>query len=253
MIISLVTLLIMHFSNGPGEIFLVPDVDKKIKKIIVEKERKKEALALFRTTKKRISKYNKALNKKNKPLKKEKYRASLSDSDIEQFFQESFEERKRIQGNLIEQRLKIREVMSEEEWNKFIEMSLQEIIDKDKKIQKAEDKRDKADEKLLSKIRSSLQKAIADPDHKEKALADFADFEKIVINLFDEDNALTLENNPTVQSYNVTREELQNIYGKLNNARNQLYSSFFVMKDTMTGYLTDDEWNAVTKAFIPLL
>ena len=82
MIIGTIALLSILFSDA-GEIFLAPKVDKKLKIVIVDKDRKKEAVDLYKTTKKRVSKFEKSVNKTKKNLKKNKTRMSLTDSDAE--------------------------------------------------------------------------------------------------------------------------------------------------------------------------
>jgi hypothetical protein len=51
----------------------------------------------------------------------------------------------------------------------------------------------------------------------------------------------------------VERETLSTIYSDLNVARNELYSGFLAMRSSMTAYLTDEEWCAISKNFIELL
>ena len=253
MITALVTLLIMHFSGGPGEVFLVPNAEKNIKAIVKDKDKKGQAVELFKSTKKEVKAFDKDFKQQNKRLKKDDYRNSLGQSGVEQLLAETFDKRKDLQNHVIDQRLKIRQVITEEEWDRFIETSMETMASKEKKTQKAQDKRDIAAEKLLEKIRSSLQKSIADTDHRNRALADFADFEKIVNSLFEETNALTFENNPSVQSYDVSKKELKDIYSKLNNAREQLNSAYLMMRKSMSTYLSEDEWNAISKKFLELL
>ena len=253
MIIGLATLLTLLFSDGPGEVFLVPNAEKNIKAIVKDKDKKSQAVELFKSTKKEVKVFDKDFKQQNKQLKKYDYRSSLGQSGVEQLFAETFDKRKDLQKHLVDQRLKIRQIITEEEWDHFIETSIEIMGSKEKKAQKTQQKRDKAAEKLLDKIRSSLQKNIADAENIDKALNDFADFEKIVNNLFSETNALTLENNPAVRSYDVSKEELQDIYSKLNDAREKLNSGYLMMRKSMTAYLTEDEWNTVSKSFLELL
>ncbi len=253
MITGLVTLIIIFFSNVTGEVFLVPNAEKNIKAIVKDKDKKGQAVELFKSTKKEVKAFDKDFKQQNKRLKKDDYRNSLGQSGVEQLLAETFDKRKDLQNHVIDQRLKIRQVITEEEWDRFIETSMETMASKEKKTQKAQDKRDIAAEKLLEKIRSSLQKSIADNDHRNRALADFADFEKIVNSLFEETNALTFENNPSVQSYDVSKKELKDIYSKLNNAREQLNSGYLMMRKSMTTYLSEDECNAISKSFLEFL
>ena len=256
MIIGLATLLTLLFSDGPGEVFLVPNAEKNIKAIVKDKDKKGQAVKLFKATKKEVKAFDKDFKQQSKRLNKDDNRTSLGQSGVDQLLAETFDKRKDLQNHVIDQRLKIRQVITEEEWDRFIETSVETMASKEKKTQKAQDKRDTAAEKLLEKIRSSLKKSIADNDHRNRALADFADFadfEKIVNSLFEETNALTFENNPSVQSYDVSKEELQDIYSKLNDAREKLNSGYLMMRKSMTAYLTEDEWNTVSKSFLELL
>jgi len=253
MIIGLATLITLLFSDGPGEVFLVPNAEKNIKAIVKDKDKKSQAAELFKSAKKEVKAFDKDFKQQNKQLKKDDYRTSLGQSGAEQLFAETFEKRKVLQEHLVDQRLKLRQVITEEEWDRFIETSIEAMASKEKKAQKAQQKRDKAAEKLLGKIRSSLQKNIANAENRDKALNDFTDFEKIVNNLFDETNALTFENNPSVQTYDVSKKELQDIYSKLNNARENLNSGYLMMRKSMTTYLSEDEWNAISKSFLELL
>jgi len=243
----------MHFSGGPGEVFLVPNAEKNIKAIVKDKDKKGQAVKLFKATKKEVKAFDKDFKQQSKRLNKDDNRTSLGQSGVDQLLAETFDKRKDLQNHVIDQRLKIRQVITEEEWDRFIETSVETMASKKKKTKKAQYKRDTSAEKLLEKIRSSLQKSIADNDHRNRALADFADFEKIVNSLFEETNALTFENNPSVRSYDVSKKELKDIYSKLNNAREQLNSGYLMMRKSMTTYLSEDEWNAISKSFLELL
>jgi len=251
MIIGLTTLLLVLFSDGPGEIFLVPDADKKVKSVVAGKERKKQTVAVFKAAEKEASKFKKSLKKQNKKLKKNE--SPLSDADLEQLLNESFAEREKLQVFLVEKRLEIRDILTEKEWDKVIDIALEEQISKEKKFQKAEAKKDKQAQKVLAKIRSALKKNIVNAESRERALGDFADFEKKAIGVFVETNDLTIQNNQISQSYSANKEELLTIYTKLNTARRELFTGYMIMRKSMKGYLTDEEFSKVSKAFIELL
>lgn len=253
MLIGLATLIILLFSDGPGEIFLVPDVDKKIRKVVLDDDRRKEALNLFKTTKKKISTYSKSQTKKSKSLKKDTYRASLSQSDIEELLQEYYSDRIELQAYLVAQRLKVREVMNEGEWDNLIEISIQELQDKEKQFSKSQEKRNKEAIKLLDKIQSSLQRNISNESKKQQALSVFAEFEKKIIKVFEETNVLTFENNTSIQKYDVTKEELSGIYARLNEARSQFLKEYIAMRSNMMKFLSEEEWLAISKTFIDLI
>ena len=224
-----------------------------LKSIIADKDKKSRAVDLFKTTKQEIKAFNKELKQKNKKLKNDAYRSNLNESTVEQLLKESFDSRKVVQSHLIDQRLQLRELLTEDEWDRFMEVSLEELVSKEKKAEKATVKKDKETEKLLAKLKSSLEKNISDADKLKKALKDYSDFEQLIITKFEQLNALTFENNSSVQAYSVDRETLSSIYSDLNGARQELYNGFLTMRSSMTAYLTEDEWIAISKNFIELL
>ena len=253
MLIGLASLLVILFSSGPEEVFLVPNAEKNLKSIIDDKEKKNQAVDLFKITKQEIKAYNKELKQKNKELKNSSYRSSLNESAVEHLLKESFENRKDLQSHIIDQRLKIRELLTNDEWDRFIKVSIEEMTSKEKKSQKAQLKKDKEAEKLLSKFKSSLEKNISDKEKLDKALKDYSNFEQLIILKFEQLNALTFENNSSIKAYNVDKETLSTIYSELNVAREELYDGFLIMRSSMTEYLTEDEWSAISKNFIELL
>jgi hypothetical protein len=253
MLIGLATLLILLFSGGPEEVFLIPNAEKNLKSIIADKDKKSQAVALFKTTKQEIKAFNKELKQKSKELQNNSYRGNLTEPAVKQLLKESFEHRKNIQSHLIDQRLQLRELLTEDEWDRFMEVSIQEMASKEKKAQKAQVKKGKEAEKLLAKLKSSLEKNISDADKLDKALKDYSDFEQLIIGKFEQLNALTFENNSAVKDYSVDKETLSIIYSDLNGARQELYNGFLTMRSSMTAYLTEDEWSAISKNFIELL
>ena len=253
MLIGLTTLIIIIFSGGPEEIFLVPNAEKNLKSIIADKDKKSRAVDLFKNTKQEIKSFNKELKQKNKMLQNNSNRGNLTEPAVEQLLKESFDSRKDVQSHLIDQRLQLRELLTEDEWDRFMEASLEELASKEKKAEKATVKKDKEAEKLLAKLKSSLEKNISDAEKLGKALKDYGDFEQLIIQKFEQLNALTFENNSSVKAYNVDRETLSTIYSDLNSARQELYGGFLTMRSSMKAYLTESEWNAISKNFIELL
>ena len=59
MLIGLATLITILLFGGGQDYFLVMNLDKGIKKFVVEKERKKEILAEFKIAKKEVKKLSK--------------------------------------------------------------------------------------------------------------------------------------------------------------------------------------------------
>ncbi len=253
MIISLVTVLVLLLTGGPGEIFLVPKVDKKIKVVVEEKEREKEVLVLFKDTKKEIKSSNKELEKQAKQLKKDKFRDPLSLEEVEELLMELNDKKKQNQAFMVQQRLKVRELMTKQEWDKLIELSLESLELSEKKQLKQLEKQNKEMVKLLSSTRVSFNKTIDQPDNLVKAHQDYNSFEGAIIQLLNQVNQYNLENKACLQDYDATQNELLNVYQSKNETREQMYKEFLNLRDTMLEYITLEEWKTITKSFVQLV
>lgn len=253
MIISLVTALVILLSGGPDELFLIPKADKKIKTVIVDDNRKTEALELFKKTKKEIKHFNKELNNDIKRLKNDTYRASLEDGDVVQLLEDALAKWKDHQSYLVQQRLALREIMTEDEWSDFMALSSDYFEAKDKKMQKSLAKKDKRTNKLTNKMRASFKKNIADPSNLESALEQYEMLESLISKKFDEVNNFTFPGNDILHNYNATSAELLSAYNVKNEVRENVYNSFLEFRAELLQFLPAAEWNDISKSFLVLL
>ena len=115
MLIALFTLLIL--GGGGGDTPMPGDFDKYVKKVVVEKDRQKEVLVAT----KEMKSITKAYAKQAKALSKEGYELNRSynttDAQLEELANRFRDQRHELEVDLVEQRLKITEIMTKEEWD----------------------------------------------------------------------------------------------------------------------------------------
>lgn len=252
MIISLVTMLVILLSGGP-EIFTIPNVEKKVKTVMVDDHRKTEALDLIKVTKKEIKSFNKELKGDIKMLKNDKYRASLQEEDVVQILENALTKRKDHQSYLVDQRIKLRTVMTEDEWTGFMEISSEYFVAKEKKVQKVLAKKDKQADKLMSNIRTSFEKNISDPDNLALALAQYDELESLINQKFAEINNFTFPSNEILHDYHADSEVLVSVYDQKNETREIVYNGILDLRSNILQYLPENEWKAISKSFVGLM
>ena len=116
MLIATATLIITLLSGGvPEGFFTLPEVKKEIKGQVEDKEKQKEILAIMKETDKKITAFNKKLNKS---IKSENlYRSrDVTPEQLTTYHENLINERKVLQKEVIEARMRVIGLMTEEEW-----------------------------------------------------------------------------------------------------------------------------------------
>jgi adenine-specific DNA methylase len=117
MLIATATLIITLLGgNVPDGFFTLPEIKKEIKVQVTDKEKQKEILAIMKETNKKITSFNKKLNKSIKS--DNLYRSR--DVTLEQlttYHENLINERNILQKEVIAARMKVINLMTEEEWN----------------------------------------------------------------------------------------------------------------------------------------
>ena len=120
----LIALFIATLSGGPEEIFMIPKLDKEIKSHIEDKDRKNEILLVAKEAKKEIKEFGKLKKKNLKQLKKQSRSRDTSTQQLLDLYQTYFNARLSKQSIVIEHRLKIHELLNENEWELIIKPAI---------------------------------------------------------------------------------------------------------------------------------
>ena len=103
----LITLLIAKLYGGPEEIFMIPNLDRKIKSHIVDQEQKKEILQVTKDAKKEIKEFQKIQKAKLKQIEKLGQSKDVPSEDLIVIYQVYNDARLNMQYVLIDKRLKL--------------------------------------------------------------------------------------------------------------------------------------------------
>ena len=241
-------LVAMSVSSSPGNFFLVPDIKKEIKKSVEDPERKADLIALTKIMSKEI----KAFQKFNKPYLKQipvvNKDRSAKRTEIQRLFNESYDERKKLQVKLVEGTLRFQELCTEVEWNGIIDAAYQPNSKQQIKLYKAKNKIMAADQKPLDKIRAEIEMGIEDKERLTKALNAFDDFEVEMQRLLEHIREMDTKHHKTLKKYGVIRRELEKINQEQNRIREGVYKEFIDMHFEMVEATTEVEWKSISNA-----
>jgi hypothetical protein len=116
MLIATATLIISLLAGGiPDSFFTLPDIKKEIKVQVTDKEKQKEILSIMKETDKKISDFNKKINKSLKSENLYKNR-DVTKEQLIAFHKNIINERRVLQKEIIDARMKVIGLMTEDEW-----------------------------------------------------------------------------------------------------------------------------------------
>ena len=173
--------------------FLIPEGEKAVKKVIVDKNTRKELKVIFQSIEKKEKKYKKTRKKYLKDLDKFSKIKSVDNDELVALGKHIQKVNNETNDFMIKARISIGKHITDDEWKKIIEHAKKEFDKADKKYEKVYPKLEKALRKLSARITKEL-------DNKEAAeminirLAGFAE--------------LTLKNAKKLNSYNVFENQV---------------------------------------------
>jgi len=248
MLIGLFTILFTVLSGGSEEPFILKNAKKTAKKAIVEPERRKEALTGIKAYSKQWKKLQKTNKKQVKALKKLNKDLSSDSQEISDLFEHYRTDRRKVKDELIEFRLQIQELMTDEEWETVIDQIENIKPKKEKKLEKKQLKsRLKQDSRLLA-IRDEIETAFSDPDKVDKVKKSLLDFEEDLINLMDKSQEDPINVLEVMRNRNASREDISNVVVLQEDYRAKAHSSFLDMRMDLVELSTEDNWPKIAKA-----
>ena len=248
MIISLVTLIIISFGGGSDAFFLVPKGQEIIKAQIDDKEKANSAVVHYKTASKAIKAFSKQNKKDRKELVKLQSDRNTARSILEKKYKQAFGMRKKLQEELADTRLKIRGLMTKDEWDGFIVDALAALEKKEKKTQKQDAKAVTEAQKTLDNISAAINQEVKDDQRLQEALEAFSIFEEKMVKLVKETNSLKFDSNKTLQSYATKHDELIKVYNGMNNAQDEAFETLLDLRDELVQDITAEEWESISKS-----
>ena len=256
MITGTIFLIMTIFGSGPNffsipeteaRIFTINKLEKELGNHIADKEREQEALQLFKQAKKEIKALEKELKTFGKEFKKLQKDRKTPREELEEVFEKSEEARKAVQSVLVDKRLKLRQLLTGEEWSGLLEQGMADLEINPQKREKEIRKFEKSDNKTLDKVKKSLNKQFTDKSRRSEALEAYAIFQNKASSFTDESMTYMSKNEETAQLYDAEKTDLEKVFIALNQSREEAMFEFLQMRDKLIDLSSEKEWKKVSK------
>ncbi len=247
MLIALATLLIFLITGGPEQVFIAPKAIKEIKAAVKDPDRKKDILTLMNEGKKEIKSFRKRNGKRVKSIEKLLGRVASSADEIDAIIQEDFTERKVLQASIIEKRLRLQQLLTQQEWEEIIAPSAYPSPKQEKKNDKGEQKAMEELDKQMAAIQAATSRILSDEARSSVSPA-FEAFESNFREHIAQSQKLNYVYSETLRKFGTTKEEMEAFYRDQDDLRSEVYASFKAFLSTTKGTTSDEEWKAMGKA-----
>jgi len=245
MIVGIVTLITALFLGGPAQIFYVDNIEKGIKKYVVEKDRKKEILSEIKSTKAIYKDFEKERKKDYKTFLALYANMNTSKEGLHYFFEELQGKRTDYQNKLIDQRLSIFGKLEPEEWDHILKSSVRVA---DKNIAKAEKKAAKSKESFR-KTKSRIHSNILNNEQKQTLLKGLEDVILSEKELESQMLSVNSSQNKILANKYSDKEELHRLFAEDTRKRGGLLEALLSFHELARENCSDVEWTQIMKSF----
>lgn len=247
LIAFLISMLIHTLIGGPEEIFMVPKLEKEIKSHVVDDERKNEILQIIKEAKKEIKQFRKFRKSKLKEIKKIGAKKEVSSDEMLEVFEIYNNTRLSLQSDLIEKRLILQQLFSDEEWELIIENAVFPSDKDRKKADKQEDKIEKKIEEFIADIKATIESNIEDESKRSNVLNSLDNYSTTLITFIEEGQQMNYKDNNIARSKNANKNELDQFYQNQNKLRYKGAKEYMKLRTTVIRNTNEKEWKAIIK------
>lgn len=247
MIIATVTALIVLFSGG-YEIFFAENIEKGIKEYVMDNNRKKELLVMTKELKSRAKTYNKERKANFKDFKDLYTNYNTSEDELGAFFDNLTGIQHDYQSDFIENRIRITDKISDEEWVNIVDLSEESFK---KNLDKQAKKKSKKKPKNQDDFEKTRKKIAEIPDQKSQEallerlnnfVREIGEFEKSL------KEVNVLESDLLVKKTN-SKDELLTLYYKMNEVRKKAFEYVIDFHETVRTNVDQEQGENVLSAF----
>jgi len=247
MLVGLVPYFMLLFGGGQIESFYILDFEKGVENYVTSISRRDEAKAILSVYASAYQEFIKAHKKLLKELQKKNLDYTTTEQWYKDFFIVAMEERRKLQASFISGRLRLQDVITEEEWTKIIELTsadVAKLVDKKKKKREKKEGND-----VFQKLSNSIKETIPDVEKKTKSLESLNDFKDKYKLIGESYENMHESESEVLTNRQASREEMQEICNSLNKLRESLSASFIKLLWNLKDNTSEKEWSILVKDF----
>lgn len=241
-------MLTILISGSDATPFILPKAEKVVKQTVEDSNRKKEILAEMKIYTKEWKKLQKTKKKQAKAVSKMNKDYSANHQTMVEEFQKYRNERKSLTVKLLKFRLTVREMFTEEEWNKVMDQAVNIKPKKEKKLNKAQAKELVVQDKQIAAIVSEIEASFTDPEKLEQVDSDLAAFEDAIADLIVESQNYIPRVVEVFKDQNATKEQIEKMTDLQEQIRAEAHASFLELRKSLVELSTEDNWPKLAKA-----
>ncbi len=244
MLAGLLFALFLFLSGGQETFMLNPEMEKSIKIIVKDKDRKHQIDQILKEIKQDQKSF---LKKTQKPSLKKLEDLNLEYTSTPENYiltlNSYFTDLEALQNKYLDKELQIRSLTKEEEWNKIMEMAVEKPNKEKYKKQIA-----KMCSQMHSNLLKALEKSITDPNSLKKAQLLLDQYQSKSVTIAEELLNVSYKQNEEIRRYDASRADFESLRLEMLNIRKE-YMSFVVDMGFQFKDLTPKEnWKNIGKA-----
>jgi hypothetical protein len=250
MIPALIALISLLLGGGSPEIFYVDNVDKGVKKYVVDKDIKKELSDTLKITMKEVEDFRSEQKKEVKVLKQLNLNKSSTEKAYVGFFDMRNQARIALHAHVIDMRLYVQTKIKPAEWEQVMDDA--EASAKKKNV-KAAKKATKTPKDIFKGLESAINKHVTD-DMKKTLILDALSIYETAFNTASKTKSdIDVENNSLLSDQNATKADMIAFHQKIAEVRNGYYLVYMAFYFVVQENTTEEEFKPIIKEFNKLL
>lgn len=245
MFIGLVSYFMLLIGSAQMESYYIIEFDKSIKKHVTSITKRQDADAVISVYASTYKEFDKEHKKRLKELQQKNIDYNTPRQWYLDFFTEAFEDRQKLQASFLSVRLRLQEIITQDEWEKILETTRANFT---KFAEKKKKKREKnAGKDPYMKITNTIKETIP-PGEKQtgslEALDSFREKYKMIEESFENLHETEVE---ALGDRQATKEDLQEIFNSLNNLRKSMIESYIEVLFHLKDNTSEKEWSIIVK------
>lgn len=245
MVAGIVALLaIIFFGGGYNTILLNPDMEKAVKTYVADNEKAKEVKHIIKQTGKSQKSFTKESKKGPIKLFEELNLDYLAErEDFQIVFDQFFNGLAELQKENLDSELKVRSLITEEEWDKI----MTEVVKIPEK-NKAKKQIEKLGEQLKSNLIKACETTINDSVKLKYAIKLADEYQSRSLSLAEDLMNLGYKNHESIRKYNTPREDFETLALEVLNHRKSYMNYIIDLRFQLKEYISAEAWADLAKA-----
>ncbi|MCU4174856.1 hypothetical protein [Carboxylicivirga sp. N1Y90] len=245
MIVGIVALITAIFLGGStDEYFLITDIDKASKEIVVDKQRSQEIIKIIKKEKKTADSFYKTRSKNLSKFKKGYLNYELKKEDLLGFYETQIQSVTEHQDLVFNTRLACIQHIEAEEWDEILKLSQERF---DKQLAKEQKKLAKQKKEVWDIINDKVDAVVTDSKNNKAVKQEIEILKRSLLKLDDSLSKRNVKDSETIKNYKVSFDELKAIGTNNNELRTNAFASLVIFREQVKNRVDEKQWQAIMK------